>query len=52
MNTKDTEALGGQRAKPSKNKARYSRPTRKELLAPLCTIIIKHNTVTQRQRHM
>jgi len=52
MKTKYTEALGGQRAKRSKNKARYSQPTRKELLAPLCTIIIEHNTVAQRQRHM
>jgi len=38
MKTEDTEALGKQRAKPSKIKARYSRPTcknRSYLCAPL-----------------
>jgi len=38
VNTDDTEALGRQRAKPTKIKARYSRPTCKNcsyLCAPL-----------------
>ena len=48
MKTKDTEVLGRQRAKPSKIKARYSRPTYKNC-SSLCTVIIVHNTVTQRQ---
>ena len=49
MKTEDTEVLERQRAKPNKIKARYSRPTCRELLIPLCTIIIVRNTVTQRQ---
>jgi len=47
MKTEDTEALTRQRAKPSKIKAQYSRPTCKNY--SVCTIIILHNTVTQRQ---
>ena len=34
MKTEDTETLGRQRAKPSKIKARYSRPAAGELLLP------------------
>jgi len=51
MKTEDTEALGRQKAKPSKIKARYSRPTCKNCsyLKSLCNIIIVHTTVTQRQ---
>ena len=45
--TEDTKTLKRQRTKPSMTKVRYSRPTCK--LIPLYTIIIVHNTVTQRQ---
>ena len=38
MKTEDTEALGRQRAKPSKIKARYSRPTCKN-----CSYIFVHH---------
>ena len=46
MKTEDAEALGRQRAKPSKIKVI---PNLSELLVPLCIIITVHNTVTQRQ---
>ena len=39
MKTEDTEALGRQRAKPSKIKARYSRPT--------CNNFVHHYNSTQ-----
>jgi len=49
--TEDTEVLGRQRAKPSKIKARHSRPTCKNFLylCAVCTIIIVHTTVAQIQ---
>ena len=49
MKTEDTEALGKQRAKPSKIKARYSRPTCKNCSYLCAPIVIVHNTVAQRQ---
>jgi len=47
MKTKDTEALRRQRAKSKP--ATVDRPVRTARILPLCTIIIVHNTVTQRQ---
>ena len=46
MKTEDTEALGRQRAKPSKTKDRYSRPTCKNCLYLCASLITVHNTVT------
>ena len=43
MKTKNTEALGRQRAKPSKIKARYSRPTCKKLRTA-CIFVHQYNS--------
>ena len=49
MKTEDTEALGRQRAKPIKIKARYSQPTCKNCSYLCAPTVIVHTTVTQRQ---
>ena len=48
MKSKDTEVLGGLRARPNEINARSSRPT-KELLLRLCITEMLHNTIAQRQ---
>jgi len=46
MKTEDIEVLGKQRAKLSKIKARYSRPTCKNCLYLVNIITVHNNTVT------